>query len=239
MSRREGEGESGRHRPALREGRLAGLVRKVRWRLREGIYARRVSVGLRRDVCAPVAVPSAGVPFSLRRFALDDLTWLFPDDDAGSGADVRADLAWRLRMVERGAFVSHCFVAVDEACGRPCHVQWITEAGYDEAIRRGGALPVLAPDEAMLENAYTPPRYRGRGVMAAVTAMMAERAGEVGARSVVAFVDEDNIASLKGTCKAGFRPYTIRVRRQYAFGLARTARFDLLPADYAFPHQRP
>jgi GNAT superfamily N-acetyltransferase len=180
----------------------------------------------------------ARVPLSLRPFALEDLTWLFPADEA-SGADERADIAWRLRMVERGALVSHCFVAVDESSGRPCHVQWITEAGYDAAIRRGGALPVLGPDQAMLENAYTPPRYRGMGVMAAVTAMMAERAGDVGARSVVAFVDEDNVASLKGAFRAGFRPYTVRVRRQYAFGLIRTARFSPVPADLAFPVESP
>ncbi|GJD94473.1 GNAT family N-acetyltransferase [Methylobacterium iners] len=221
------------------EGRIARFVRKVRWRLREGIYAGRVSVGLRRDVHAPVAVPSARIPLSLRSFEPEDLAWLFPDDDTGSGADERADIAWRLRMVERGALFSHCFVAIDETSGRPCHVQWITEAGYDAAIRRGGALPVLGPDQAMLENAYTPPQYRGMGVMTAVTAMMAKRAADVGARTVIAFVDEDNVSSLKGACRAGFRPYMIRVRRQYAFGLVRTARFDPLPADYAFPHQRP
>jgi hypothetical protein len=223
--------------PDLPKGRLAGFIRKVMGRLREGPYAKRVSVGLRRDVLEPIMVPTAQVPVSVRPFVLEDLPWLFPAEDAG-GADERADVRWRLRMAEQGALTTHCFVAVDETSNRPCHMQWLTEAGYNAAIRRSGALPVLRSDQVMLENAYTPPRYRGMGVMAAVTALMVERGADFGARSVVAFVDEDNVASLKGACRFGFTPYTIRVRRQYAYGLLRTARFYPVPAGYAFPHGR-
>ncbi|GBU16410.1 hypothetical protein AwMethylo_06250 [Methylobacterium sp.] len=43
---------------------------------------------------------------------------------------------------------------------------------------------------------------------------------------MVAFVDADNAASLKAVERAGFRPCSIRTRRQFAFGTFRTVRFE-------------
>jgi RimJ/RimL family protein N-acetyltransferase len=44
------------------------------------------------------------------------------------------------------------------------------------------------------------------GIMSAAMALIAERATEVGARHVLTFVDQHNIASLKGCQRAGFHP---------------------------------
>ena len=218
-------------------GRMDGLVPKVMRRLNEGLHDRQVSIGMRRDLSEPFTPPPARIPVALRPFTVNDLPALFPLTDAEVGARERADIAWRLGMVERGAFASHCFVAVDERSDTPCHVQWLTEAGYDEVIRRAGALPTLGGDEAMLENAYTPSAYWGLGIMSAVTALLAERAAALGARRVVALIDEDNLPSLKGARRAGFRPYMVRVREQYCYGLFRSVRFMPMPA--AAPSEGP
>lgn len=211
--------------------RIAGIVPKVRERLKLGPYRSQVSIGIRRDLAEPFPAPSARIPIVLRPFSIDDLTGLFPSEDVGIGARERTDIAWRLAMVERGAFASHCYVAVDDRTGAPCHIQWLTEAGYNDTIRRAGALPWLGREEAMLENAYTPSAYRGLGVMSAVTAMLAERARNFGARYVVAFIDEDNVPSLKGARSAGFRPYMVRVRQQYCYGVFRSVRFMPVATD--------
>jgi len=81
-----------------------------------------------------------------------------------------------LRAAAHGVPPSRCYVLEEVRSGRPCHVQWLTDPGYGDAVRRSGALPVLAADEAMLENAFTPKGFRGLGAMAAAVYLIAERA---------------------------------------------------------------
>ena len=96
-------------------------------------------------------------------------------------------------------------------------------------IEKIGGFPPLADGEALLENAYTPPAYRGLGVMAAAMAQIAERARDFGARKVLTFVATDNIASLKGCQRAGFYPHLLHRRTRFGFGLITRDRFETLP----------
>lgn len=110
-------------------------------------------------------------------------------------------------------------------------VAYLAEApGYGDAIRRAGALPALTAEEALLENAFTPVEYRGLGIMAVAVHLIAERASALGKRYLLAFVDMDNLASLKGVERAGLTPWSIRTRRQFGFGLLRTVRFAPIAA---------
>lgn len=129
-----------------------------------------------------------------------------------------------------------CYVAVDQRDGTPCYVQWLLGPAQNPTIKKLGCFPLLKPDEALLENAYTPVSYRGMGIMAAAMALIAERAAEFGARYVLTFVGVDNIASLKGCERAGFTPFVVRWQQQYCFNLVRRLAFKDLPADV--PEQR-
>jgi hypothetical protein len=62
-------------------------------------------------------------------------------------------------------------------------------------------------------------------------ALIAERAAELGARHVLTFVDEGNVASLKGCQRAGFHPHMLHHRLQVGFGLIRHDEFESLAAD--------
>jgi RimJ/RimL family protein N-acetyltransferase len=73
--------------------------------------------------------------------------------------------------------------------------------------------PLLQPDEALLEGAFTPQAYRGLGIMGAAMSLVAQRAADHGARWVITFVDEQNAASFKGCVRAGFSPYLRRCER--------------------------
>ncbi|KOX47863.1 GCN5 family acetyltransferase [Streptomyces purpurogeneiscleroticus] len=205
---------------------FAMLRAKVARRLAQGPYARRVSIGLRRDLSVAVDPPTAKIPVSLRPFNEGDFPALFPAGCDASARGERTDVEWRLRAAAYGMLPSRCFVAIDGRSSRPCHIQWLTEPGYGDAIRQAGALPILAAEEAMLENAFTPVEYRGLGIMSVAVHLIAERAAALGKRYLVAYVDADNRASLKGVERAGFTPWSIRTRRQFGFGLLRTVRFD-------------
>jgi hypothetical protein len=73
-------------------------------------------------------------------------------------------------------------------------MQWLIGADQADEIEAvfHDQVPRLASDEVLLEGAFTPPAFRGRGVMA-------------------------NVPSLKGCNRAGFAPYVIRRNHWHLF----------------------
>lgn len=177
------------------------------------LYSNSASVGLRRDLRAPLAAPPpAKRPFQVRPLAPDDeLSWLDVREPGLSDDQVYLRLG-QVRLLRSG--IETCHLAV-EPDGKACYMQWLILSSENDRVRAffGNLYPRLAPDEALLEGAYTPEAYRGQGIMAAAMAQIAERAGQFGARWVVTFVDESNVASLKGCARAGFVPYLCRHER--------------------------
>jgi GNAT superfamily N-acetyltransferase len=181
------------------------------------LYSDSASVGLRRDLRVPHAAPTAKVPIQVRPLTSDDqLAWLDVGETGLSDDQVYARLG-QARLLRSGLRTCHVAVGAD---GTPCYMQWLILSNQNDQLRAffGNLYPRLAPDEALLEGAYTPEDYRGQGIMAAAMAQIAERADQFGARWVVTFVDERNAASLKGCARAGFVPY---VRRDERFRLFR------------------
>jgi RimJ/RimL family protein N-acetyltransferase len=191
---------------------LSGNVAKVWWALNYRAYSDSTSIGLKRDLQVPFRGPTAKIPIGVRPLAAgDDLSAINPEP--GLAPD---EAFWRLgqrRLLESG--LQTCYVAITPD-DRPCYMQWVIPASENDRLRAvfGNLYPVLGPDEALLEGAYTPQPYRGKGIMSAAMAQIAERAAEHGARWVITFVDEQNEASLKGCLRAGFTPY---VRRHEKF----------------------
>jgi len=197
--------------------RLAG-----RWRL--GLVAKLERYGLLRDLAQNFAAPAAKIPLAVRPLDERDLPALFGHVGAATELAERLEVAWRHAFIEKGARGG--FVAIDERSNSPCYVQWVLSARDNDFIKKLGGFPPLAADEALLENAYTPPAYRGLGIMPAAMARIAERASDFGARKVVTFVATDNIASLKGCQRAGFHPYLLHRRSRLGFGLLTRDRFE-------------
>jgi GNAT superfamily N-acetyltransferase len=191
-------------------GRARRMWRAVIYRL----YSDSASVGLRRDLQAPCAAPppAAKRQFQVRPLAPDDeLAWLDVREPGLSDEQVYARLG-QARLLRSGLQTCHLAVEPD---GSPCYMQWLILSNQNDRVRAffGNLYPRLAPDEALLEGAYTPEAYRGQGIMAAAMAQIAERADRFGARWVLTFVDESNAASLKGCARAGFVPYLRRSER--------------------------
>lgn len=211
------------------EGRITELGWKIEEQLRAGLYSEERTYGLRRDLQAAFKPAAAKIPLIVREISGRDIARLFPDGSAHGARSARRELAWRHHLV-RAQFPT-CFVAVDQLTGEPCHMQWLTGAKDNARLREIGFVPMLQPDEAVIENVYTPPPYRGLGIMSAAMGMIAERAAEFGARHVITFVSPDNIPSLKGCRKAGFTPYVVRCQIQLGCRLMRRWTFQSLPDD--------
>jgi len=114
-------------------------------------------------------------------------------------------------------------------------MQWLIGPSENDKIQAyfKGIFPLLAPDEALLEYAFTPDAYRGQGIMPCAMAQIAERAKAFAARWVITFVDHQNIPALKGCKKAGFVPYLMRKDTWRLF--RRRSTFKQLPPETPYP----
>ena len=208
---------------------LSGNAGKAWWAVSYRVYSNSSSIGLRRDLSTEFVAPRAKIPLTVRPLsATDDLSSL--DPTPGIGSD---EAFWRLtqrRLLRSG--LQTCYVAIAPD-GKPCSLQWVVAAVENQRLKQvsGNLYPVLQPDEALLEGAFTPEAYRGLGIMGAAMALVAERAADYGARRVITFVDEQNAASFKGCVRAGFSPY---LRRRERFRLFhRSVTFE--PIDTTAP----
>jgi len=192
-----------------------------------------VSYGLRRDLDVAHEAPAAKIPVAVRELQEGDIPALFQGAPELGTRKERLEIANRLAHL--AARIPRCFVAIDEREDRPCYVQWLMTSRHNEQIQRffRGRFPVLNTNEALLENAYTPLRYRGQGIMSAAMSLIAEKARDFGCRYVITFVLQDNAASLKGCGRAGFFPYTMRRDSHLLFHLIRRRRFVVLGEENA------
>jgi RimJ/RimL family protein N-acetyltransferase len=207
------------------KAKLEQLRIRIAGRLQLGLYSESMRYGLCRDLSAPFEKPNAKIPIEVRPATDADLRVLLSLDGQNDNHD-RLEIAWRRAFADKGA--KRCFVAVDLRNNTPCYIHWLFNAADNEFIQRLGGLPLLQPHEALMENAYTPAKYRRLGIMSAAMARIAERATDIGASQVITFVDEDNIPSLKGCQRAGFHPHLLHHRVQMVFGLIKWNEFEPL-----------
>ncbi|GJD51153.1 hypothetical protein OPKNFCMD_3905 [Methylobacterium crusticola] len=200
----------------------AGPARGLRtaW-LRE----RRTDIGLRRDLHVPHPSPEAAIPISVREaIASDASAQMFSIYQPGLTPEEREAIA--LRRAQLRAGIATGFVAIDGRSGAPCHVQWLLGADQNAEIQALGAYPLLEPGEALLAGAYTPVAYRGLGIGAAATALIAKRGLNRGARHILTFAGGQ---ALRECERAGFRPVLERRIDSWWFGLRPRATFAALP----------
>ena len=195
---------------------MRGELGAVASRVRAALWSDSVSVRLERDLTMPFEAPESTIPIRIRPMEDSDLSTLldFRADDVSSAE--RVDRERRARLVD--AHLPTAYVAVTEE-DAPCYVQWLVGAAQNDRIQQiwNGEFPMLAPEEALLEGAFTPEAFRGRRIMPAAMARIAEAATELGARRVITFVTEDNVPSLKGCGRAGFVPASARLIRRRFF----------------------
>lgn len=192
----------------IARGELRLALRKLRYQL----YAERVSYGLARDPRVPVPPPRVRWPLTIRPLVAADVPALFNPDDPLLSEASRREVRERLRVLDAG--IGQPFVAVNPD-GVPCFVQWLFTAADNEGLDRlyAGLFPKLEKHEALVEGAYTVPRFRGLGVMPAAMVKVAEQAATFGATRVVSFTFHENAVSLRASEQAGFEPYVVRSER--------------------------
>lgn len=212
----------------VREGaELVGSASGRRWLRRtaaQRIYSRRESICLRRDLTIPFEPPLAKISFELRHLRADDNLSMIADDPSlpPKIAQLRADQRW---LMTTG--LPTPWVAIDPE-GDICFMVWSLTARDNPIIQKvwGKWLPILKPDESLIEGIYAAESHRGLGIMPDAATKVAETAMEHGARWGLGFIGSGNTSSLRGGEKAGWIPY---IRREEKYTLfRRTVDFSLI-----------
>jgi hypothetical protein len=128
------------------------------------------------------------------------------------GEDYR-DVFVRVRMCANG--VRTLYMSLDSD-GNPIYAQWLIAPGEEPALQETipHQFPNLGPAEWLLEGAYTFVAHRRQGAMGDGMHQLLLAARGAGARRVITYVAEDNLASLRGCANAGFTLDHVRVTRQ-------------------------
>ena len=219
---------------AVATGLRAGELGVLRDELGRRLWSDWTHYGLARDLDVAFDAPDAKIPLEIRPLREDDVPKLL-----GMDADYVSDRGPYVRMHRLnfvGSEIGTCYVAATDG-DEPCYMQWLMPARQNDRIKEyfKGIFPRLAPDEALLEYAFTREDYQGKGVMPAAIARIAEKAREQDGRRVITFVDHLNIPALKGCERAGFDPYLIRVDSWRLF--RRRVRFRTLPPGTPYPYE--
>lgn len=186
-----------------------GNVREVSHIIGNKTWASLKGLGLRRDLAVSFETPAAAIPISIRLMREDDIPHLLGTHNPDLCGAGRLDRLNRQNMIKAG--FRTCYVAVtrDDV---PCYMQFLIGPDENQLLRTHfrGLYPHLSKDEALLEGAFTPEAFRGQRIMPSAMAQIARKAAELGARWVITYVGNDNIASLKGCKRAGFFPFQER-----------------------------
>lgn len=183
------------------------------------LYREWSAYGLRREIAKGISIPEAKVPISVRELRDSDISSLFENGANSRSRRERLEIARRIELIAKR--LPTPYVAVDLNKDRACFLQWLISPSSNREllIIFKGRFLKLASDEALLEFAFTPERYRGKGIMPQAMALIAEQGVHFGARAVVTYVLRDNTPALKGCDKAGFSPFILRNDRRYLAGL--------------------
>ncbi len=125
----------------------------------------------------------------------------------------RHEASRRLTMLATG--VRTCY-AIADAGGIVRVVQWLILPDQNGAVRRiyGDWYPSLAADEALMENAYVFPKYRGTGVLSSAVESLVEIARAAGVTRIHTSIPVTNTNSFMSFARMGFVPRRIRVERR-------------------------
>ncbi len=191
---------------------------------RKRLYSRVVSIGVRRDLSVHVegqigrdlaVVPPAKIPLVVRQLRPeDDLSFI--DDVPGldpRSAQMRADQRWLM-----SGDLPAPWVAVDPD-GAVCFMTFLLTARDNAVIqaRWGGLLPQLQPDEVLIEGPFAGESARGLGIMKEVAGRLLQVAVASGARYVMGFIGERNVATLKVVELGGLAPFLKREESWFLF----------------------
>jgi len=209
------------------------LIKNGKWDLIFNEASRRfisteISYCLRRDLDGQFNTTKASIPIKIRKIEEKDLEQLFDPDATYENSEEYKENVSRKLLLNSG--IEQCFVATDEN-DKPLYMQWLISHKENDKLQKvyRGGFAEMNIDEMLLEGAYTLISARGKRIMSEAMATISSIGKKKGAKHLLTYVKSDNIPSLKGCQKSGYRPYKLRKDRWFLF--KRKIKFVTLPED--------
>jgi GNAT superfamily N-acetyltransferase len=173
--------------------------------LRRQLYNRDAFTRLEKNLEDSIRTP-CGVKYSLSLATKEDMQEVLQRVKTEGNNSAR-ELVQRNWFYECG--FHNCYIARVNDSGEICHLAWLVFPDEESIVEQDlkERLPALKREQCLLENAYTFTTYRGRGLMSSVIVQLSEMARSRGCKRMIAYVREDNLASLKACETAGFKKY--------------------------------
>lgn len=170
------------------------------------MYNRDVLCGFEKDLNEKVMPVSSKLEYSLRPATEEDMEEVLAKSITESKESAH-ELIKRKWFYEEG--FHDCYIARVAGTSELCHIQWLVSSEADDKAIQGfkNRLPWPKKDEVLIENIYTFEKYRGKGIMPSVTVKLCELARSKGFKRIITYVRQDNVASLRGMKKAGFKQF--------------------------------
>ena len=179
------------------------------------IHSEEYNYGVYRDTRVPFSAPKSKFDFTIRPIQPKDAKIIFGKKLEEANSVDKFLLLRRQEFYEQN--IPTCYVAVTD--DEPLYFEWLITSDYNDFIQDyfGGYFPILQPNEAILEMAFTFPKFRRQHVLSESLGRIAKIASEQGIERLVSFIGIENIGSLKGYKNAGFIPYTYGIEKWSLF----------------------
>lgn len=176
------------------------------------IYSQNLAYGLKRDLNVEIPTPPTLLKLEFRHYQESDAPY-FELDNINHG------------LVEKQ--IDHCYVATKD--DNPVYRVWLMGSSQNEKIKEfwGSSFPPLKSNEALCENSFTIPKYRGFGIMPYAMAKIAEKGKDLGADTTIIYTDVDHIISLRAGDYAGYHPFILRRTKWFLFN--KSVSFEEIP----------
>ena len=164
----------------------------------------------------PLGVMPSG---DLAPLAADDIGPML-DQCRGMPLPDRVELLARIRFMENGP--PGCHLLKSE--GTTAYMQWLIRPEQNDLLLRNhaGRFSPLGRNQVMIENAFTFPNFRGRGLYQKCTGRLLLDAREQGYASALCYIRVGNIVSLNETMSMGFRIRKLLTEYRLAGHIRRT-----------------
>lgn len=133
-----------------------------------------------------------------------------------------------IRLVK--ANIPQCYIATIDT-GIPVYRNWLFKHTENQKVNDyfGSIFPQLNENEAIIEGVFTHPYYRGMNFMPNAIYKILNLEQHRHLTNVLAFVQSNNKASLRGFQKMGFKPFMIRTEKWRFF--KRSVAFIAIPEE--------
>lgn len=174
--------------------------------LKRQIYSEATFWGLERNLQTDGVHAPSEIEYTLRLASKEDMKEVLQKSKSESREAVY-DLIQRKWFYESG--FHDCYIARTADTNDPCYIQWLVSSADDHVVSRGfrSRFPRLRGDEVLVDNVFTFEKYRGKRIMPSVIVELSQMARRKGFKRMLTYVREDNISSLKGFERAGFKKF--------------------------------